>query len=76
MKGQVLYRKFGEKIYTARRKRNITQEKLSILTGIDRTYISQIEHGHRNPSFRVLAKLAQELKININELIPKKTLPR
>ena len=51
MKGRVLYRKLGEKIYTARRKRNITQEELSVITDVDRTYISQIEHGLRNPSF-------------------------
>ncbi len=50
----------------------MTQEALSILTDVDRTYISQIEHGTRNPSFHVLAKLSRELKINVNELIPKK----
>jgi len=72
MKGRILYRKLGEKIFMARRKREMTQEKLSVLTDVDRTYISQIEHGTRNPSFHVLAKLTRELKINVNELIPKK----
>ena len=76
MKGRVLYRKLGEKIYTARRNRNITQEELSVITDVDRTYISQIEHGLRNPSFIVLAKLARELKINVNELIPKKVVKK
>lgn len=76
MKGRVLYRKLGEKIYTARRNRCLTQEQLSVLTDVDRTYISQIEHGARNPSFIVLAKIARELKINVNELIPKKILKK
>jgi len=56
----------------ARHKRKMTQEKLSILTDVDRTYISQIEHGTRNPSFHILAKLSRELRINVNKLIPKK----
>ena len=72
MKGSILYRRLGEKIFLARHKRKMTQEALSILTDVDRTYISQIEHGTRNPSFHVLAKLSRELKINVNELIPKK----
>lgn len=72
MKGRILYRNLGEKILIARRERRMTQEKLSILADVDRTYISQIEHGTRNPSFHILAKLSRELKLNINELIPKK----
>jgi len=72
MKGRILYRNLGEKIFIARRKRKMTQERLSVLTDVDRTYISQIEHGTRNPSFHILAKLSRELKINVNELIPKK----
>lgn len=69
VKGKVLYRKLGEKIYTARRKRHMTQDQLAERTGIDRTYISQVENGRRNPSLTVAAKISKTLKIQLDDLI-------
>ncbi|MCR5833437.1 MAG: helix-turn-helix domain-containing protein [Selenomonadaceae bacterium] len=42
----------------ARNYRNMTQKELSERTGISQTEISRIENGARNPSIRLLQKLA------------------
>ena len=42
----------------ARRKRNLTQQELAERTGIAQTEISRIESGSRNPSIKVLQRLA------------------
>ena len=52
----------------ARIQAGITQEKLSFDTGVDRTYISYIERGERNPSLFMAWRLAKALKVKLNEL--------
>ncbi len=41
----------------------ISQEDLADQVGLDRTYVSGIERGIRNPTFLVLLRLAQALGI-------------
>jgi transcriptional regulator with XRE-family HTH domain len=45
-----------------------SQEELAERVGADRTYISDIERGLRNPSLNTLARLAYALKIKIGDL--------
>lgn len=47
----------------------ITQEKLAILCGFDRTYISMLERSKRNPSYLNLKRLCRGLGISILELL-------
>jgi transcriptional regulator with XRE-family HTH domain len=49
----------------------MSQEDLSGLTGIDRTYVSGIERGLRNPSIKILDKLAEVLDTAPATLITK-----
>ncbi|WP_232058546.1 helix-turn-helix domain-containing protein [Leptotrichia wadei] len=42
----------------ARKDKNITQKKLSDLTGIMQEDVSKIENGNPNPSLKTLKKLA------------------
>jgi transcriptional regulator with XRE-family HTH domain len=63
-----LQQKLGKKIKTLRNDAGLSQEKLGELTGLDRTYISDIERGIRNPSLKSLQKLANALKISISDL--------
>ncbi len=72
VKGKVLYRKIGENIYLARRRRGITQDQLAEHTGLDRTYISQIENGWRNPSGKSLLELSRALGIRLDKLVGQK----
>ena len=60
--------KLGKKIQGLRKDSRLTQEKLAEMTGLDRTYISDIERGVRNPSLKSLQKLAVALKISISDL--------
>ena len=67
-KSNVLRKNFGERIRALRKLLNISQEELGFRTGLDRTYISGIERGERNPSLDNIGKIAKELKISLKEL--------
>lgn len=61
--------KLGNKIRQLRIDLGYSQEKLGEITGIDRTYISGVERGVRNPSLRNIEKLAKALKAKVSELV-------
>lgn len=52
-----------------REKRNLTQSKLSKLTGVRQGLISSYELGERNPGLKNLMKLADGLNVSVNKLI-------
>lgn len=52
---------FGETIRAIRKQRGMSQERLALECGLDRTYISGIERGARNPSLTNILKLALAL---------------
>ena len=52
-----------------RNKKNLSQEDLADLAGLDRTYISGIERGIRNPTITVLAKCAHALNVSYVALL-------
>lgn len=60
--------KLGKKLRTLRTDAGLSQERLGEITGLDRTYISGIERGVRNPSLRNIEKLARALKVSVSEL--------
>jgi transcriptional regulator with XRE-family HTH domain len=47
----------------------ISQEELATRSSLDRTYISGIERGVRNPSLTALLNLANGLGINVSQLL-------
>lgn len=49
-----------------------SQEELAERAGADRTYISDIERGLRNPSLKTLARLAYILRTKIGDLCDNK----
>ena len=65
---EALQKKFGKKLAEIRTLKNITQENLAFDLGVDRTYISYIERGKRNPSLYMLYKISKALKMHIKEL--------
>lgn len=64
-----LLKEFGNRIKKLRLDRNISQEKLSYLTGFHRTYIGMIERGERNISLTNMAVFAKIFEMNLSELI-------
>ena len=63
--------KLGKKIKQCRTDMGISQEKLGEMTGLDKTYISGIERGVRNPSLKNIDKLAKALDVPASSLLEK-----
>jgi transcriptional regulator with XRE-family HTH domain len=59
---------FGQAIRAIRNRRGVSQESLALQCGLDRTYISGIERGTRNPSLTNILKLAAALDVRPAEL--------
>ena len=60
-------------IIDARISQNITQKELADRTGIAQTEISRLENGTRNPSIKLLQRLAEGLDMVLNiSFSPKK----
>ncbi len=47
----------------------MTQEALSFEAGVDRTYISQLEHDKKSPTIDVLFRLCDAMGIRASQLI-------
>jgi len=52
---------FGRNVREARKRLALSQEELAFKAEIDRTYISGIERGIRNPSLDLIVRLAAQL---------------
>ncbi len=61
----------GKNVKAARLAVDYSQEELAHEAGIDRTYVSGVERGLRNPSIKVLARLAKALKTTPAGLLSK-----
>lgn len=61
--------KLGKKLRELRTEAGLSQERLGEITGLDRTYISGIERGVRNPALKNIEKLAKALKVKASELL-------
>ena len=59
---------YGLAIRQVRGERRISQERLADLAGLDRTYVSGIERGERNPSLTNLLRLATTLQVAFREV--------
>ena len=59
----------GEAVRAARHKRGWSQERLAELADLDRTYVSGVERGIRNPALSTLERLADALQMRVSELI-------
>ena len=54
----------GETIKDIRKRKGLSQQKLSALSGISQTYLSQIEKGDRqSPTIDVLHKISEALEL-------------
>lgn len=58
----------GQAIKDRRDQLGLSQEKLADKCGFDRTYISMLERGKRNPSLLNLMKIAQGLETSVSQL--------
>lgn len=61
----------GGNVRRLRVARGLTQEHLAQDAGIDLTYLGGIERGRRNPSIKVVGRLAQALGVEAVSLLEK-----
>lgn len=60
--------KFGRNVSRFRDEAGISQDKLAEKADIDRTYLSGIERGVRNPGIKVVIRLARALRVTVDQL--------
>ncbi len=60
---------FGEVIRDLRKSNNISQEKLAEISKLDRSFISLMECGHKQPSLITIYQLAKALKLSASKLL-------
>jgi len=62
-------------IKVRRKSLGLTQEKLAEMIDTAPTYIAMIEAEHRTPSFKMIERLAEALKVDAPELFSVKNYP-
>jgi len=60
---------FGANVRRIRQERGLSQEDFGFAAGIDRTYVSGVERGIRNPSLMLAAKFAKGLDVPLHLLL-------
>jgi len=61
-------KRVGFRIQQIRKSQNLTQAKLAEKTDLSENFIGSIERGTRNPSFGVLEKISQALRVEMKDL--------
>ena len=64
-----LLKQFGERLKLLRLDRGMSQEDFAAICKLDRTYISGLERGIRNPSLTCIVRVSAGLRINAEDLI-------
>lgn len=52
-----------------RTEKDLTQEDLSVISGVSQQYISEIENGNRIGSIKTHVKLAKALGVTVDQII-------
>ncbi len=61
--------RLGSRVRTLRRKRGWTQVEMADALGIDRSYLSEIETGKKDPSLTILKTIADGFELTLSELL-------
>lgn len=62
---------FGQRLRELRLAATLSQEELAHKAGVDRTYVSSCERGHRNLTLEVIVKFAHALRVKPSTLLSK-----
>jgi len=61
--------RLGNRVRNLRRKQGWTQVEMAEFLGVDRSYLSEIETGKKDPSLRVLKTIADGFKLTLAQLL-------
>jgi transcriptional regulator with XRE-family HTH domain len=59
---------FGRNVARIRSERGFSQDKLAEKADLDRTYVSGIERGVRNPGIKTVLRISRALNVGIADL--------
>lgn len=59
---------FGKVLRALRRERRLSQEALAFDSGLDRTYVSLLEHGTKSPTLNTMVALCLALNLSLSSL--------
>ena len=59
----------GQELRAAREAAGLTQEQLAFKAGVDRSYVSLLEHDHKSPTLDMLFRLCDALGVKASRLI-------
>lgn len=62
---------FGQVLKELRKEKGLSQEELAHESGLDRTFISLLERGKRQPSLGTIINIASVLKLDASSLVQK-----
>ena len=62
------YHQLGKRIVYLRTKKKMSSLDLAIIADINRNYLNDVENGRRNPTLKILRKIAIALEIDLSEL--------
>ena len=60
---------FGLALREIRKEKGVSQEKLALEAGCDRTYVSLVERGLNSPTIRTVVKIARILGVPASEVV-------
>lgn len=66
--GKKAIRKFGKRVREVRLSLGWSQDELAFELDVDRSYVSSLERGQRNPTLKTIAKVAETFDLTIAEL--------
>lgn len=62
-------KKLGDNIRRIRLEKGLTQIELSKKLKVDRSYVSNVEQGKKNPTLTTIEKIANVLRVSTDELL-------
>ena len=62
-------RKFGQRLNSLRKQKNLSLRELSYACNVDNSKISKIEKGQVNITFNTIVQLAEALEVKVCELM-------
>lgn len=60
---------FGEVVREVRNQRGMSQEKLAFSSGLDRSFVSQIERGVQSPTITSIFLLGNALSMPVSQMM-------
>jgi len=60
---------FGEVLQRYRASAGISQEELALRAGVDRTFVSRLERGVRQPTITTVISLAEALNVSAADMV-------